>query len=73
MYYIDGTKVCVGDKVSFDPNITGKIVCSIDDKQFNEKYPENDWEYLKVGVLVETNEIGLVHLEENDINLIRIM
>lgn len=73
MRYTNGELVHVGDLVKFDPNITGRVVCAVDTNEYTDKYPEAQWaSYLEKGILVETNEIGLVHLEENDINLNKI-
>ena len=41
----------------------GVVVAVIDTKQFSAAYPEG-WSYLKTGMLVETEEMGLVHYPE---------
>lgn len=70
MKYANGNMVRLGDRVRFEPNLTGVVVCSVDTSEYMEKYPRDQWaSYLKHGVLIETVEIGLVHLEENDVAL----
>jgi hypothetical protein len=70
MRTVDGKPVHVGDIVKFDSGLTGCVVCSVDTSEFTEKYPESEWAlYLVKGILVETKETGLVHLEENDVGL----
>jgi ribosome-dependent ATPase len=60
MEYIDGNEVLIGDKVIAD-NSVGKIVCIISDNQFPLEFPKKFWDYLKTGVLIETEDMGLVH------------
>jgi len=70
MKYIDGRLVRPGDYVRFEPNLTGLVVCSVDTDEYSERYPRDQWQsYLRKGVLIETNEVGMVHLEENDVSL----
>jgi len=70
MKYLDGIVVRMGDRVRFQPDLTGVVVCSVDTDEYSNKYPKDEWAtYLVEGVLIETNEIGLVHLDKNDVNL----
>lgn len=72
MKYIDGDIVRLGDRVRFAPRLHGVVVCSVDTDEYSENYPKDQWaSYLKQGILVDTTEIGLVHLEENDVSLQR--
>lgn len=72
MKYTNGEIVRLGDLVKLEPNLTGTVVCSVDTAEYNREYPKEQWmSYLTKGILVKTNEIGLVHLEENDVNLVR--
>jgi len=54
----------IGDKVNID-GIEGIVVCSIDNKEYTKKYSEDDWSYLRKGILVETKEMGLIHFENS--------
>jgi hypothetical protein len=59
MKYSTGEVVTIGDRVLAD-NMTGVVVCVIDDQQFSKEFPEF-WAYLETGLLIESDEIGLVH------------
>jgi hypothetical protein len=62
MLYANGHVVRVGDRICFHGGLEGLVVCSIDDAEFSPNYPESAWAYLGRGILVNTDEAGLVHL-----------
>lgn len=64
MKYSDGTLVHLGDRVRADYDLIGVVVASIDTGEYSEEYPENEWSYLKTGVLIDTEEAGLVHFSD---------
>ena len=64
MKYYDGTVVRVGDQVCLGGDMTGAVVCSIDDGIYSDEYPRHVWSYLKTGVLVLSPEAGIVHYPE---------
>jgi hypothetical protein len=68
MKYLDGREVCIGDKVIAD-NSNGTVVYLIETKQGSEKYPDGFWDYLKNGVMIET-DFGLVHYAVVDTDVI---
>jgi hypothetical protein len=72
MRYPDGQIVKEGDVVSLAGKI-GRVVCSIDDGEYSDDYPEKQWAYLQKGVLIEFETIGLIHYEEPeaDLSLVR--
>jgi len=61
MNYPSGEKVVIGDRVKLWQGCHGTVVCSLDDGQYTPEYPENEWAYLKRGVLIESDEAGLIH------------
>ena len=67
MKYNDGDKILVGDKVSIDENHHGVVVANIESGDFSESYPKDQWEYLKSGVLIDTDFGGLIHYEQEAI------
>jgi hypothetical protein len=69
MKYIDGEKVLVGDKVRLADGCYGIVVCSLDDDVYPPEYPKAEWEYLKTGVLVKSDQAGLVHYPKDDAGL----
>lgn len=72
MKYSDGQKVKLGDKVQLGADKSGVVVCSIDDHLYTPEFPEEQWGYLKRGVMINFVEYGLIHYEdpEPDLQLI---
>jgi hypothetical protein len=68
MLYLNGVAVMIGDHVSIGNNHKdfGVVVCVIDDNQFSSDYSQNEWSYLKNGVLIEFTKAGLVYFEKFD-------
>jgi len=64
MKYEDGKQVLLGDKVYLDGGITGIVMCSIDDGIYTSEYLESEWEHLKKGVMVFSEQAGLIHYAE---------
>jgi hypothetical protein len=64
MNYPDGQLVRLGDKVKLWEGCEGIVVCSIDTNEFSDNYPASQWEYLKVGVLIDSSQAGLIHYLE---------
>ena len=53
----------LGDTVTDRVGLRGRVVANIDRDEFSAECPKNEWAYLSRGVLVETEEAGLVHYE----------
>lgn len=64
MKYPTGEIVHVGDVVELWPGNQGEIVCSIDNGEYSPEFPEAEWSYLKQGVLVRSDQAGLIHYLE---------
>ena len=64
MKYPDGQEVRLGDKVELWPGNDGEVVCSIDTNEYMEAYSEDHWASLGSGVLVLSEEAGLIHYIE---------
>lgn len=56
----------LGDTVIDRAGLRGRIVANIGRDQFSAQCPKNEWAYLTRGVLVDTEEAGLVHYENAD-------
>ena len=69
MNYPDGTKVMLHDRVRLWPGCTGTVVSSIDDEQYSAQYPKEEWEYMKKGVLIDSDQAGLIHYVEPEPSL----
>jgi hypothetical protein len=66
MKYTDGQNVSVGDRVELWNSQQGTVVCSIDDDKFTSEFPRSEWNYLKSGFLVRTDDGELFHYEKPD-------
>lgn len=63
MKYDDGQDVKLGDKVKLGEDENGLVVCSIDDDQYSDEHPKDQWGYLGKGVMIEFPKYGLIHYE----------
>ncbi|WP_036168249.1 hypothetical protein [Noviluteimonas dokdonensis] len=61
MHYTSGQSVLPGDRVAAD-GLKGKVVAVIDDNLYAPDYPAAEWSYLGEGLIIETEEIGVLHL-----------
>jgi hypothetical protein len=61
MKYADMREVLVGDVVRLGDDARGSVVADIEGGKYTEGFREQDWSYLKRGVLVESKEMGLIH------------
>ena len=75
MRYRDGRRVLVGDEVAIaSGDQRGVVVCSIEDGIYTEAHPASQCAYLGTGVMVEFENLGLIHYElelEPDLELVR--
>ncbi len=60
LHYPTGEEIKVGDIVQYG-NSQGKIVFIVNTDRYSEKYPKEEWVYLKEGFGVETERYGLIH------------
>ena len=67
MNYASGEKVRVGDSVCINTQYQGIVVAVIDDGQYSKEYTEEQWSYLKSGLIIDTDFGGIVHYQESDI------
>lgn len=52
-----------GDRVVCD-GLSGTVACNIGAGEFTAAFTKDQWDYLLVGVLVDTKEAGLVHFPD---------
>ena len=64
MKYEDGKNVQVGDEVSIDTKYKGTVVANIESGEYSVAHSEEQWSYLKTGVLIDTDFGGIVHYEK---------
>jgi hypothetical protein len=70
MKYFDGKFCRLGDRVLLAGRYKGIIVSDIDNDHYSKSNAREQWSYLKRGVMVEFEDIGLVHYEEPEMDLI---
>jgi preprotein translocase subunit YajC len=51
----------IGDRVTDSGGLSGTVVCVIETGEFSADYNAAEWAYLERGVMVMTEEAGLVH------------
>ena len=71
MNYHTGEKVLIGDRITVDRS-PGIVLCVIEDGQFSNAHPREQWDYLKKGMMVEAEGFGLVHYPEVDDDIVYI-
>ncbi|WP_275544362.1 hypothetical protein [Xanthomonas arboricola] len=71
MNYESGEIILLGDFVSLGSDLRGTVVAIIDQADYAKGYSECDWSYLGKGVLVLTEDAGLIH-EQSNLNLLLI-
>jgi hypothetical protein len=69
MKYPDGQDVRLGDHVKLGQDDGGIVVASIDTGEYSDGHPEEQWGYLKKGVMIHFPQYGLIHYEEPEADL----
>jgi hypothetical protein len=59
-----GRIIHLGDRLRIAPGLEGVVVFSLDTGEFPPEFPKADWAYLGHGIMVRTEQAGLVHLSE---------
>jgi hypothetical protein len=59
MKYADGSAIRPGDLVRIDGQYQGRVIASMDTGEYLPG--EEEWAYLAVGIMVDTDFGGLVH------------
>lgn len=63
--------VRLGDTVVDGAGLKGRVVAIIDRDEFTAECPRGEWAYLSHGILVQSDEAGLVHFENpHDVTVI---
>ncbi len=66
MQYSDGDKIELGDAVLLEGGAHGVIVGTIEEGAFLPPYVAAEWSYLGRGVLIDSDDAGLMHYGEPD-------
>ena len=66
MEYPNGAVVRLGDRVRLLNGQLGRIVVSVDTKEYAEDFPPSDWAELTEGVLVKADNGALISIGTNE-------
>lgn len=66
MNYSDGNEARIGDVVAIDEKYRGVVVACIDRDEYFTENSREQWSYLRIGVMVDTEFGGLVHYQSDD-------
>ena len=69
--YLTGDEVLVGDRINAWGS-NGVVVHVNDTRQGSDEHLPGTWDYLKTGMMIETDEMGLVHCSEPDEEIVLI-
>jgi hypothetical protein len=72
MNYLNGRPIVVGDLVELGGGMTGVVACTLEDGQAALGFSGDEWSDLKEGVLVQSEQAGLIHFSDPDIDLVLI-
>jgi hypothetical protein len=70
MNYLDGQAAQLGDVVDLGGGMQGVVVCCLDEGLCMPGFAITDWSELKAGVLVKSEQAGLIHYREPDVDLV---
>ena len=61
MRYPSGEEIRLWDRVELWADCHGIVVFSIDTDEYSPAFPKEEWAYLKRGVMVASDRVGLIH------------
>ena len=70
MLYPSGEEAHLGDRVRLGESEDGVVVCSLDTDEFSDRYPRQEWLMLRRGILVEFENLGLIHYADPEDSLV---
>ena len=62
MNYHTGEMIELGDHVELSGDMTGVVVVIVENSQYSKSYPKEEWDYLESGLLILSDQAGLVHV-----------
>jgi len=69
MYYADGRKAEMGDRVQLWDKVEGVIVCSIDDGAYSAEFTRESWGFKERGVVIRADNGEIFYYDEPDEDL----
>ncbi|MDO4433318.1 MAG: DUF3418 domain-containing protein [Alysiella sp.] len=67
MCYVDGSPMQLDDRVRVAQAWHGRVVALLAQQQYAADFAKDDWQTLANGVLVQFDEAGLVHYDDNEL------
>ncbi|WP_151715852.1 hypothetical protein [Acinetobacter sp. TUM15071] len=64
MNYQTGEMIELGDYVELSGDMTGVVVVIVENSQYSKPYPKEEWDYLESGLLILSDQAGLVHFPQ---------
>src|SRR5713101_5064537 len=64
--YATGEDIRLWDRLEVWSGCRGLVVFSIDDDAYSTRFPKEHWAYLGSGVMLDTEQAGLIHYSEPD-------
>jgi len=69
MFYSDGRKAEVGDRVQLWDKVEGVVVCSIDDGEYSPEFTRESWGFKERGVVIRADNGEIFYYDEPDEDL----
>ncbi|WEV48086.1 hypothetical protein OZX61_07255 [Acinetobacter sp. ESL0695] len=61
MKYYTRESIELEDYVELSSNVFGIVVAIIQESKYSKLYPKEEWDYLEYGLLVLSDQAGLIH------------
>ncbi|CBG89104.1 hypothetical protein [Citrobacter rodentium] len=69
MKYSDGSNILLGDIVTLGGGMTGIVVCNFEEGWFTQDFDKDEWRDYTTGVMIASNQAGLVYYPEESVDL----
>ena len=70
MKYFDGNNILLGDTIGLGGGMQGVVVACIEENEFSPEFSKEQWSYLKKGILVNSEQAGIIHYLKSCVDLI---
>ncbi len=61
--FAKGKQIRLGHRVMIAQHVKGVVVFSIDTDEYSAEFPKSDWEHLRRGIMVQTENDELIYVE----------
>jgi hypothetical protein len=73
MNYPDGQDIKLGDIVDLGGGMEGVVVIDVENREFTDRFDMSVVLFLESGIMIDTNNIGLLHLPANHDHYIKLI